>query len=59
MLQYKVMEIFTSEETHWQGRPLYSAIVQHVTDLKIASRCMVTRGIEGAYENGEIATGQT
>jgi CBS domain-containing protein len=58
MLNYKVIEIFTSEEAHWQGKQLYSAIVQHVTSLKIASRCMVTRGIEGAYENGEIATGR-
>ena len=29
-----------------------------VHDLKIAARCLVTKGIEGAYENGEIATGQ-
>ena len=58
MLQYKVMEIFTSEESQWQGKALYRAIVEHVSRLKIASRCMVTRGIEGAYENGEIATGR-
>ena len=58
MLQYKVIEIFTSEEARWQGRPLYSAIVQAVNDLKVAARCMVTRGIEGSYENGEIATGR-
>jgi CBS domain-containing protein len=58
MLQYKVMEIFTSEESQWQGKALYRAIVEHVSSLKIASRCMVTRGIEGAYENGEIATGR-
>ena len=25
-------------------------------DLKIAARCLVTRGIEGSYESGEIAT---
>jgi CBS-domain-containing membrane protein len=58
MQQYKIIEIFTSEEVRWQGRPLYDAIVQFVHDLKIAARCMVTRGIEGAYENGEIATGR-
>jgi CBS domain-containing protein len=58
MLQYKVIEVFTSEEARWQGNPLYSAIVQHVSDLKIAARCMVTRGIEGSYESGEIATGR-
>jgi CBS domain-containing protein len=58
MLQYKVIEIFTGEEARWQGKQLYSAIVRRVTDLKIAARCIVTRGIEGSYENGEIATGR-
>lgn len=56
MLQYKVIEIFTSEEARWQGRPLTEAIVQYVRDLKIAARCLVTRAIEGCYESGEIAT---
>ncbi|MHB9072755.1 MAG: DUF190 domain-containing protein [Desulfobaccales bacterium] len=56
MQQYKIIEIFTSEEVRWQGSPVYDAIVQFVHDLKIAARCMVTRGIEGAYESGEIAT---
>jgi len=58
MQQYKIIEIFTSEEVRWQGSPVYDAIVQFVHDLKIAARCMVTRGIEGAYESGEIATGR-
>ena len=58
MQQYKKIEIFTSEEARWEGRPLYDAIVQLVHDLKIAARCLVTRGIEGSYESGEIATGR-
>jgi CBS domain-containing protein len=58
MQQYKKIEIFTNEEARWQGRPLYAAIVQFVHDLKIAARCLVTRGIEGSYESGEIATGR-
>ncbi len=58
MLQYKIIEIFTSEEARWQGKPLHSAIVQYVSALKIAARCMVARGIEGSYESGEIATGR-
>jgi CBS domain-containing protein len=58
MQQYKIIEIFTSEEVRWQGSPVYDAVVQFVHDLKIAARCMVTRGIEGAYESGEIATGR-
>jgi CBS domain-containing protein len=58
MLQYKVIEIFTSEKVRWEGRPLNEAIVQHVHDLKIAARCLVTRAIEGCYESGEVATGR-
>jgi CBS domain-containing protein len=58
MQQYKIIEIFTSEEARWQGEPLHSAIVQLVHSLKIAARCLVTRGIEGAYESGEMATGR-
>ena len=58
MQPYNIIEIFTSEEARWQGEPLYSAIVRMVHDLKIAARCLVTKGIEGAYENGDIATGQ-
>jgi CBS domain-containing protein len=58
MLQYKVIEIFTSEEMRFQGKQLYTAVVQRVADLKIAARCIVTRGIEGSYESGEIATGR-
>jgi CBS domain-containing protein len=58
MLQYKIIEIFASEEARWQGRALYSAIVQNVNDLKIAARTIVTRGIEGSYESGEMVTGR-
>lgn len=58
MRQYKIIEIFTSEEARWHGEPLHAAIVQLVHDLKIAARCLVTKGIEGSYENGEIATGR-
>jgi CBS domain-containing protein len=56
MLRYKVIEIFTSEEERWHGKPLYSALVEYVNGLKIAARTLVTRGIEGSYENGEVAT---
>ncbi|AEB10567.1 DUF190 domain-containing protein [Desulfobacca acetoxidans] len=56
MQHYKLIEIFTDEEARWRGEPLYKAIVQYVHDLKIAARTMVTGGIEGSYESGEIAT---
>ena len=58
MLQYKVIEIFTSEKVRWEGRPINEAVVQYVHDLKIAARCLVTRAIEGCYESGEVATGR-
>ena len=56
MQHYKLIEIFTDEEARWQGEPLPSAIIQYIRDLKIAARCLVTRGIAGFYESGEIAT---
>ncbi len=56
MLQYKLIEIFTNEAERYEGRPLRSVVVERVRDLKIPARCIVTRGIEGCYENGEIAT---
>ena len=58
MLQYKVIEIFTSEKVRWKGRPLNEAVVQYVHDLKIAARCLVTRAVDGCYESGEVATGR-
>jgi CBS domain-containing protein len=58
MLQYKAIEIFTSETARFRKKPLLDAVLQHVHDLKIAARCMVTRGIAGCYENGELTTGR-
>jgi CBS domain-containing protein len=58
MLKYKIIEIFTSEDVKWQGQSIYSAIVDYVNSLKIAARTIVTRGIEGSYESGEVATGR-
>jgi CBS-domain-containing membrane protein len=56
MPAYKIIEIFTSEAIRWEGKPLSDAIVEHVKGKKIAARCMVTRAIEGCYENGDIAS---
>ena len=58
MLKYKIIEIFTGEEVKCQGRPLASAIVTFVNSLKVPARTIVTRGIEGSYESGEVATGR-
>lgn len=54
-LKYSVIEIFTSEEVQFDGKQIQDALVQYVRDLKIAARCIVTRGIQGCYESGEIA----
>ncbi len=58
MLNYKAIEIFTSEEARYGNKPVADAVVQYIRDLKIAARCIVTRGIAGCYESGEIATGR-
>jgi CBS domain-containing protein len=57
MQPYTIIEIFIDEEARWQGEALFTAMVKLVHDLKIAARCLVTRGIAGSYENGEISSG--
>ena len=56
MPAYKIIEIFTSEAIRWKGKPLSDAIIELIKGKKIAARCMVTRAIEGCFENGDIAT---
>jgi CBS domain-containing protein len=58
MLRYNAIEIFTGEEVRYRKAPLTDAVLAYVHDLKIAARCMVTRGIAGCYENGEVTTGR-
>jgi len=56
MPAYQIIEIFTSEAIRWKGKSLADAVIEYVKSKKIAARCMVTRAIEGCFENGEIAT---
>lgn len=56
MLDYKAIEIFTSEAARHRGQPLAEAVVEYVRNLKIAARCIVTRGIAGCDERGEAST---
>ncbi len=58
MLNYQAIEIFTSEEAHYRKKPVADAVMQYIKDLKIAARCIVTRGVAGCYESGEVATGR-
>jgi CBS domain-containing protein len=55
-LEYSMIEIFSSEEVRCDGKPLAEALVEYVRGLKIAARCIVTRGIGGCFETGEVAT---
>ena len=56
MLKYQAIEIFTSETARFRNQPAADAVIQYIRDLKIAARCLVTRGIAGCYESGEITT---
>ena len=58
MLEYKIIEIFTSEAIRWKGKSLSDAIIEYVKGKKIAARCLVTRAMEGCYENGDVASGK-
>lgn len=55
-LPYNAIVIFTSESAKCQGKPVADAVLQHVRAQKIAARCIVTRGVGGCYESGEVAT---
>jgi CBS domain-containing protein len=58
MLNYKAIEIFTSEDARYGRKPVVDAVLQFVRDLKIAARCIVTRGVAGYNESGETALGR-
>ena len=55
-LIYSVIEIFTSEEARWHGSPLYDALVRMVSKENSFARCIVSKGIAGCYEDGEVAS---
>ncbi len=56
MLAYRIIEIYTSEEAHCGNKPVADAVIDYLRGLKIAARCVVSRGIAGCYESGEITT---
>ena len=55
-LNYNIIEIYTSEEVRCGKKVLHEEIVACIRQLKIAARCIVSKGIEAVYEDGEIAT---
>lgn len=56
MTDYKVIRVYIREAARYEGRPLAHAIVSQVHSLGTAARCVVLRGIEGLYENGETVS---
>lgn len=54
--RYNVIEVFTSEEARWQGKPVVDALLALLCDSRLAARCIVSRGQAGYYENGEVAS---
>src|SRR5438128_10887420 len=49
----KLLRIHCAESDHYQGRPLYEAVVEKCRELKIAG-ATVFRGLEGYGESTEI-----
>jgi PII-like signaling protein len=53
-LEYKTIAIFTGEDVYWKGKPLADAVNEFIVHQKLAARCIVTKGIAGCFENGEV-----
>lgn len=53
---YVRIELYTSEEAHIHGIPVYDVVAKAVRDAKVAARCLVTKGIAGSYESGELVS---
>jgi len=58
MLNYKAIEILTTEDARYRSMPIADAVIDYIRNLKIAARCIVTRGIAGCSENGEVCSGR-
>jgi PII-like signaling protein len=50
-----LVRIYIGESDHWEGRPLYQAIVERLRDRGIAG-ATVLRGIEGFGANAHLHT---
>ena len=51
---YTIIEIYTSEESRYNGKPAWQAVIDVVAGLTIAARAIVTKGFAGCNESGEI-----
>lgn len=51
----KLVRIFVGESDHWEGRPLYQALVQRAREIGLAG-ATVLRGIEGFGASSVVHT---
>lgn len=42
-MNYKLIQIFTSEDARCHGKPLSDVMLTFVRGLKVAARCLMTR----------------
>lgn len=55
-MNYRIIEVYTSEDARWHGRPVWEAVVEQVRKARCAARCIVIKGVAGLYESGEQAS---
>lgn len=55
-MDYGVICVLASERERWQGKPLADALLALLRDSGLPGRCLVTRGIMGSYEEGDLAS---
>ncbi len=53
---YSMIEVFTDESARVGRKSMAEALVDYIRGLKIGARCMILKGTDACYENGERAT---
>jgi len=54
---YSLIDVYTSEDARYRGRPVWEALVGHVSRAGLGARCLVFRAAAGSYESGELVSG--
>lgn len=55
-MDYRIINVYTSEDARSHGRPVWEAVVEQVRKARCAARCIVLKGVAGLYESGEQAS---
>jgi CBS domain-containing protein len=55
-MKFMLITILTNEDARHKGKPVHEALLEAVVRAKAGARCMVTRGMSGCYENGEVSS---